>query len=271
MDKKLDAPVRAGANFLLKVSFSSDSFLNPIADDKLPVDAYLSPSPARKQTDPFRVLRHVVTSGEKREITLTKLPEGKTCKGGLLVALVCGLLMGKPAAAEEDIRMVTVVTIETVLGSFELELLSDDAPLTVANFLNYVDRGDYDGSFFHRSVPGFVIQGGGFSYNPATQTAEDVPADAPVLNEFGVSNTRGTVAMAKVGNDPNSATNQWFVNIGNNSANLDNQNGGFTVFARVLGDGMVVVDEINALQRVDFGENGYEVTDENRYPASKAR
>ncbi|MFT6437852.1 MAG: cyclophilin family peptidyl-prolyl cis-trans isomerase [Candidatus Azotimanducaceae bacterium] len=146
-----------------------------------------------------------------------------------------------------------VVTIETVVGSFQMELLSDAAPNTVQNFLNYVERGAYDGTFFHRSVPGFVIQGGGFAYDAATNQAPGIAVDPPVVNEFGESNIRGTVAMAKTAAGPDSATSQWFVNLSDNSANLDNQNGGFTVFARVIGDGMLVVDAIAALPLTNLG------------------
>jgi cyclophilin family peptidyl-prolyl cis-trans isomerase len=150
----------------------------------------------------------------------------------------------------------SVVTIDTPVGSFQMELLSDEAPKTVQNFLNYLERGAYDGTFFHRSVPGFVVQGGGFSYNPATNTAPPIAVDPPVANEFGVSNIRGTVAMAKTAAGPDTATNQWFVNLADNSANLDNQNGGFTVFARVIGDGMDIVDTIAALPRVNLDGGG---------------
>jgi cyclophilin family peptidyl-prolyl cis-trans isomerase len=150
----------------------------------------------------------------------------------------------------------TVVTIETVSGTFQLELLADEAPNSVQNFLNYVERGAYDGTFFHRSVPGFVIQGGGFSYNAASNTAQAIVVDPPVVNEFGESNIRGTVAMAKTSAGPDTATSQWFVNLADNSANLDNQNGGFTVFARVIGDGMQVADRIAALPRVNLDNGG---------------
>ena len=121
------------------------------------------------------------------------------------------------------------------------------APATVANFTNYVEDNDYVNSIIHRSVPGFVVQGGGFIVDGGVNP---VPTDDPVVNEFSEdrSNTRGTIAMAKLGNDPNSATSQWFFNLGDNSANLDNQNGGFTVFGEVIGDeGMAAVDEIAQL------------------------
>jgi cyclophilin family peptidyl-prolyl cis-trans isomerase len=161
-----------------------------------------------------------------------------------------------------------IVTLETNMGDISIELFEEDAPQTVANFLNYVDDGDYTNSIFHRLVRGFVLQGGGFTnsseticqvtcdatslqpgdVNPAQFAA--VPTDPPVVNEFGRSNTRGTVAMAKLGNDPNSATSQFFVNLNDNSANLDNQNGGFTVFGQVVD--MSVVDAIAQLGTVNL-------------------
>ncbi|MFQ5644491.1 MAG: peptidylprolyl isomerase, partial [Thiogranum sp.] len=152
----------------------------------------------------------------------------------------------------------------------------DGAPQTVENFLRYIESIDpdtnavvrrYDNTFIHRSISGFVIQGGGFAYTPNpqgedfardfTEVVIDLDANGQeitVPNEFDASrsNVRGTVAMAKVGGDPDSATSQWFINIGNNAGNLDNQNGGFTVFGRVIGmtadnAGTTVADEIAAL------------------------
>jgi len=147
----------------------------------------------------------------------------------------------------------TVVTVNTVLGSFDIEMLHDDAPLTVENFLAYVERGDYDGTFVHRSIPGFIIQAGGYAFNEASGEAPHIATAQSVVNEFKISNTRGTVAMAKLGTDPDSATSEWFVNLSDsNAANLDNQNGGFTVFGRVLGNGMVIVNAIAALPRNNF-------------------
>ncbi|BAZ45605.1 hypothetical protein NIES4102_26310 [Chondrocystis sp. NIES-4102] len=122
------------------------------------------------------------------------------------------------------------------------------APETVNNFLNYVNDGDYVNSIIHRSIPGFVIQGGGFTFK--NLMVDLVPTDPPIVNEFNSqrSNTRGTIAMAKVGNDPNSATSQWFFNLADNSANLDNQNGGFTVFGEVLSQGdLAPIDAIASL------------------------
>ncbi len=139
----------------------------------------------------------------------------------------------------------TRVHVETVLGNFELELYEDKAPLTVENFLAYVRRGDFDSTFIHRSVPGFVIQGGG--YKLIDGGVVPVATQAPIKNEFQLSNVRGTLAMAKLGGDPDSATSQWFINLADNSASLDTTNGGYTVFGKVLGNGMDVIDQIAAL------------------------
>ncbi|MDJ0843582.1 MAG: Calx-beta domain-containing protein, partial [Crocosphaera sp.] len=122
------------------------------------------------------------------------------------------------------------------------------APLTVNNFINYVNDNDYDTSIIHRSSSGFVIQGGGFTVN--NLFVSRVPADPAVQNEFSRdrSNLRGTIAMAKLGGDPNSATSQWFFNLHDNSANLNNQNGGFTVFGEVLSvDDLAVVDALGSV------------------------
>lgn len=146
----------------------------------------------------------------------------------------------------------TIVRISTTFGDFSLELFDTLTPVTVQNFLNYVNRGAYNGTYFHRLERDFVLQGGGYRFVPFTGPV-DVPADPPIVNEFSESNLRGTVAMAKFGDLPDSATSQWFVNLADNSANLDNQNGGFTVFGRVLGDGMQVVDAINEIAVYNLG------------------
>jgi cyclophilin family peptidyl-prolyl cis-trans isomerase len=142
------------------------------------------------------------------------------------------------------------VLIETPVGDICLDLLDrpGEAPNTVANFMTYASAGDYAEMFFHRSVDGgiWIIQGGGFSW-----TEEDgyqrIPPDPPVANEFGASNTRGTVSMAKFAGNPHSATNQFFINLRDNSAVLDAQNGGFTVFARVVDEDLEVAEEIGGL------------------------
>jgi len=142
----------------------------------------------------------------------------------------------------------TVVRFDTTLGTFDVQLSDTATPLTVQNFLKYVNDGDYVNSFFHRLADGFVLQGGGFTYDGGPIVG--IPTDPPVQNEFNVSNTYGTIAMAKTGLGPDTATNQFFFNLADNSANLDNQNGGFTVFGEVVGDGMQVV-ELLASQPID--------------------
>lgn len=159
------------------------------------------------------------------------------------------LLLAQSASA-------TTVRVITSLGDFSIELFDDVTPITVANFLNYVNSGRFNGTLIHRSVTDFVIQGGSFSFNATDNQLDSVVTDGSIQNEFGISNTRGTVAMAKLGGDPNSATSGWFVNLSDNgggSANLDTQNGGFTVFGRVIDDGMTVVDNIAALQKFTVG------------------
>jgi len=122
----------------------------------------------------------------------------------------------------------------------DLALFSTRAPGTRANFLNYVGDGDYNNTFIHRSVPGFVIQGG--SYTVSGTTVGSVPTDPPILNEFGISNTKGTVSMAKIGGDPHSATSGFFISTGENSDILDPQNGGFSVFGRVTASTMPIAE-----------------------------
>ena len=161
-------------------------------------------------------------------------------------AIVCAF------ALVPQISNATVVQFETVLGNFEVNLYDNATPETVANFLNYVNNGRFTNSIFHRSVPGFVVQGGGFMFDMALPLG-DVPTFPAVVNEPVYANVRGTIAMAKLGGDPDSASSQFFFNLGNNTANLDNQNGGFTVFGEVVGDGMDVVDAIAALPFYDFG------------------
>jgi cyclophilin family peptidyl-prolyl cis-trans isomerase len=138
--------------------------------------------------------------------------------------------------------------IQTPLGNIPLELYPNMAPQTVANFRAYADGGDWNGSLVHRSVPGFVIQGGG--YREVGGAYQTIPTDPAVPNEPCLSNTTGTIAMARVGGQPNSATSQWFVNLANNT-NLDSIDGGFTAFGRVIGNGMSVVQSIAALPIFD--------------------
>jgi cyclophilin family peptidyl-prolyl cis-trans isomerase len=137
-----------------------------------------------------------------------------------------------------------MIQFETSLGTFRIELFEKDAPQTVANFLAYVDDGFFDGTIFHRIVPGFVIQGGGFTEDMSQKRTKE-----PIKNEAdnGLKNERGTLSMART-NDVNSATSQFFVNLKDNEF-LDHQRGnfGYAVFARVI-DGMDVIDKIAAVE-----------------------
>ena len=154
--------------------------------------------------------------------------------------------------------------VTTPFGDVYLEFLPADAPNTVANFKSYLATAEtaaseliktYDGVFVHRSVKGFVVQTGGYKLAPPLNL-QNVTKKASVNNEFKVANTRGTVARAKLGGQPNSATNEWFVNLADNRENLDNQNGGFTAFARVMGDGMKIFDRIAGLPALDVDGGG---------------
>jgi len=158
---------------------------------------------------------------------------------GGFFSLAVSMLVAMPAFASS-------ITLATPLGEIVIDLFEEETPETVANFLNYVRDGDFENSFIHRSVTGFIIQGGGFTWVDGALV--NVPTDPPVINEPGISNLRGTIAMAKRSGDPNSATSQWFINLADNAAILDDQNGGFTVFGEVTGDGMDVADAIAALQ-----------------------
>jgi len=133
----------------------------------------------------------------------------------------------------------------------EVELFDHEKPLTVANFIRLVESGAYARMFFHRLVPGFVLQGGGYRANPSYTAVEEVPHFGAITNEFETgplrSNLRGTLAMAKLPGDPDSATCQFFINLADNSANLDVQNGGFTVFGRVISDPLGALDFWNTL------------------------
>jgi len=128
----------------------------------------------------------------------------------------------------------TVVEVRTVVGNFQVNLFDDATPQTVENFLEYVNAGQFASNTVHRSVPNFIIQMGGFEY-AGSFPPEPIATGTPVNNEPVFSNLRGTVAMAKMGGNPNSATSQFFVNLNDNSSNLDVQNVGFSVFGQVLG------------------------------------
>jgi cyclophilin family peptidyl-prolyl cis-trans isomerase len=153
----------------------------------------------------------------------------------------------------------TLAFFRTPLGILDVQLFDQDKPVTVRNFMRYVNEGVYSNMFFHRYVPQFVMQGGGFFVTNRTGSSPElVPVQTfgQITNEYNVgrkiSNTLGTLAMAKLGGDPNSASSQWFFNLANNASNLDNQNGGFTVFAKVLGS-TAVFNRFTNLFRANLG------------------
>lgn len=148
-----------------------------------------------------------------------------------------------PYFRDPDVSLAARITLTT--GSLDFAFFPDAAPETVANFIGYITRNDYLNSIIHRSVPGFVLQGGGYRAEPGTPSIIRQP---PVANEPEITNARGTIAMAKLGGDPDSATSEFFLNLADNADNLNNQNEGFTVFARVAGNGMQVADAIAALE-----------------------
>ncbi len=165
------------------------------------------------------------------------------------VILLLGAAAFGPTAAGGDRP---VVIFSTSMGDITIELLSEEAPVTAKNFLDYVDAGFFDGTIFHRVIPGFVIQGGGF-----TADMNQKPTRAPIKNEAdnGVRNLRGTLSMART-SDINSATSQFFINLKDN-AFLDHgsRDFGYAVFGRVV-EGMDVVDKIAAVKTGNRGPHG---------------
>ncbi len=140
----------------------------------------------------------------------------------------------------------SIVVMETSMGTIKIELDEGRAPVTVKNFLQYVDDKFYDGTIFHRVIPGFMIQGGGF-----TPDMKEKPNRPAIKNEAGngLNNDRGTIAMART-NDPNSATSQFFINVKKNSflnRSEDPKGVGYTVFGKVI-EGMDVVDRIDEVK-----------------------
>jgi peptidyl-prolyl cis-trans isomerase A (cyclophilin A) len=165
----------------------------------------------------------------------------------ILVILACGLPIlcaGVSGAAESAVRN-PVVLMETSLGNVKLELFAKEAPISVKNFLDYVTGGFYDGTVYHRVIPGFMIQGGGFSAD-----LKQKPTNPPIKNEAdnGLKNLRGTLAMART-MVVDSATAQFFINVVDNGAlnhrDKTQQGYGYAVFGKVS-EAMDVVDKIAA-------------------------
>ena len=154
--------------------------------------------------------------------------------------LVATFAWAGPAQASDP-----VVVMKTSEGTIEIQLDPKNAPISTANFLSYVDKKFYDGTIFHRVIPGFVDQGGGF-----TVDMQEKPTDPPIKNEAsnGLHNARGTISMART-NDPDSATSQFFLNLVDNSSKLDPGGvspDGYAVFGKIT-KGLDVMDKIAAI------------------------
>jgi cyclophilin family peptidyl-prolyl cis-trans isomerase len=166
----------------------------------------------------------------------------------VLGALVTLVLAAMSTAADGNPK----VEMMTSKGKIVIELYPEKAPETAKNFLNYVNSKYYDGTIFHRVIPGFMIQGGGFTPDMKRKTT-----GAPIKNEAdnGLKNERGTIAMARTG-DPHSATAQFFINSVNNDflnhKSKTPQGWGYVVFGKVV-EGMEVVDAISAVKTVTRG------------------
>lgn len=159
-----------------------------------------------------------------------------------------------------------IVHFNTTAGSFDVELFPAAAPQTVTNFLSYVNSGAYNNTFFHRSVhqAGFqIVQGGGYSasntpFFSSTVTIPHIPTAAPIPLEYNLANSIGTIAMART-SALNSATSEFFFNVSDNTTNLGPANGGgYAVFGQVLGNGMDVINGVNALPTLIDLINGYQ-------------
>lgn len=167
------------------------------------------------------------------------------------IALFAFVALGACTTMTDRVRDRSVyVRLETTMGDIVFRLDSEEAPVSSANFLRYVDEGAYEGTIIHRVVPGFVIQGGGH-----TADLTELPGHDPIVNEWqnGLKNIRGSVGMAR-DEDPDSATRQWYINLADNDrldiAREVSGNAGYAVFAHVVA-GMDVVDRIAALPTHD--------------------
>ena len=167
--------------------------------------------------------------------------------------LACALATALAAPSAFAAATTTQVKFTTTLGTITVTMLPASAPNTVANFLSYVNSGAYDHSLIHRSIPQFVVQGGGFFISK--DAFNTIPSRAAINGEFKTSNVRGTLALALSSAGPNSGSDQWFFNLQDNSALLDGSgNGGpFTVFGQVADTaGLAIMDAIAAQKTVNL-------------------
>ncbi len=171
-------------------------------------------------------------------------------KKSLLILLATAGLASNAFAAKTCAN--PIAELDTSFGKIDVQLNQDKAPISTANFVQYVKSGFYDGKIFHRVIPGFMIQGGGFDKN----MTEDKNTKAPIANEAsnGLHNDKYTIAMART-NDPNSATAQFFINVNyNDFLNSSPSNPGYAVFGKVI-KGQDVVDKIAGVSTGTVGMN----------------
>ena len=175
----------------------------------------------------------------------------KLTKRNLVIALIVLILMGSTILSAMDMfgggeppeETLVIAVIETNKGVIEIELDEEASSRTVRNFIRYVEDGSFDGTIFHRVMSGFMIQGGGFTPDGAQKDTRD---PIPLESDNGLKNLRGTIAMART-SEPNSATNQFFINLVDNSfLNYGAGQPGYAVFGRVV-SGMDVVDDIGSV------------------------
>ncbi len=160
------------------------------------------------------------------------------------------LLLGSFAWAQSVKAADPIVVLKTSLGTIKIQLDATHAPLSTANFLAYVDKKFYDNTIFHRVIPGFMVQGGGF-----TADMTEKPADTPIHNEGtnGLKNLRGTIAMARTG-DPDSATAQFYLNLVDNGAlDATSDAPGYAVFGKII-SGLDVIDKIAQVPTTTQGQ-----------------
>ncbi|MES2439734.1 MAG: fibronectin type III domain-containing protein [Verrucomicrobiota bacterium] len=260
--------------------FYGASFLYPIQVSRLSALTSLSVTglPAGLVHDPVaHTISGSATEDGAKTVTLTaNFNDGSTVTKSLILRIVRPPAAPVVSAAFDPVNVAATGTSTVSLtgkfadpdtasaarfvtssGTVDIILYSLATPATVTNFLNYLDAGRYDDGFFHRSVADaegslYIVQGGGYQYTSTTGFTR-VTKNTAIQNEPGISNLKGTVAMAKVSGSPNSATSEFFVNLNNvNAGNLDKQNEGFTVFGRVSSSSLAVMEAINALPTKDY-------------------
>lgn len=177
---------------------------------------------------------------------------------------------GTSAVDDQVVRFTSLYTTSANDDSLiiDMALFSNRTPITRANFLNYVLFEDWDLSVIHRSKTTFVLQGGGYKWNGSLSTVDRVESRGTIQAEVGISNTLGTVAMARVGNDLNSATNNWFINMTNNYRLDTDSGGGYTVFGRVTKSTFINAQRFNgfSFDGVTFFNSFQDTLEEDQFP-----